>query len=107
MEFDSPQAELAFFRGFGLRVDEVQVAVVLRPGDLLVFDNLTLAHGRSGKRRPGELRQRVFGCKDLSPAGQLELRDCVLGAFDAPYDAVGGDDVAVLLLTPVQRLARL
>jgi len=107
MEFDSPQAELAFFRGFGLRVDEVQVAVVLRPGDLLVFDNLTLAHGRSGKRRPGELRQRVFGCKDLSPAGQLELRDCVLGAFDAPYDAVGGDDVAVLLLTPVHRLARL
>ena len=79
----------------------------MQPGDLLVFDNLTLAHGRSGKRRPGELRQRVFGCKDLSPAGQLELRDCVLGAFDAPYDAVGGDDVAVLLLTPVQRLARL
>jgi hypothetical protein len=83
MEFDSLQAEVAFLRGFGLRVDEVQVAVVLRPGDLLVFDNLRLTHGRSGKRQPGELRQRVFGYKDLSPAGQRELRDRVLGAFDA------------------------
>jgi hypothetical protein len=86
MEFDSLQAEVAFLRDFGLRVDDVQVAVVVRPGDLLVFDNLRLAHGRSGKRQPGELRQRVFGYKDLSPASQLELRDCILGAFDAPYN---------------------
>jgi hypothetical protein len=57
---------------------------MLRPGDLLVFDNLRLAHGRSGTRQPGELRQRVFGYKNLSAAGQLELWDRVLGAFDAP-----------------------
>jgi hypothetical protein len=84
MEFDSLEAEVAFLRGFGLRVDEIEVAVVLHPGDLLVFDNLRLAHGRSGKRQPGELRQRVLGYKHLSPAGQFELRDRVLGAFDAP-----------------------
>jgi hypothetical protein len=86
MEFDSLQAEVAFLRGFDLDVDAVQVAVMLRPGDLLVFDNLRLAHGRSGTRQPGELRQRVFGYRNLSAAGQLELRDRVLGAFDAPND---------------------
>jgi hypothetical protein len=72
--------------GTSLLGDAVQVAVMLRPGDLLVFDNLRLAHGRSGTRQPGELRQRVFGYRNLSAAGQLELRDRVLGAFDAPND---------------------
>jgi hypothetical protein len=81
LEFDSPRAELAFFAQHGLRVEDVAIDVALQPGELLVFDNLALAHGRRGTRAPGELRQRVFGHRGLAPAGQRELRDRVLGAF--------------------------
>jgi alpha-ketoglutarate-dependent taurine dioxygenase len=53
MEFDSLSAELAFFRRHGLDVEEVTIDVALRPGQLMVFDNLALAHGRRGCRQSG------------------------------------------------------
>jgi hypothetical protein len=81
MEFDTLAAELAFFTGFGLDVDAIEVEVPLRPGELLVFDNLALAHGRRGSRRPGELHQRVYGHPLLPPPGQRALRDRFLAAF--------------------------
>jgi hypothetical protein len=83
MEFDSIGAELRFFARHSLRVDEVQIDVALLPGELLIFDNLAVAHGRRGLRRPGELRQWVFG-ETLSVAGQLDVRSQVLAAFGAP-----------------------
>jgi len=81
-EFDSLRSELAFFERHGLSINEVEVEVDLEPGQLLVFDNLSLAHGRRGTRRPGELHQRVYGHQRLSPTAQCELRDRVVGAFD-------------------------
>jgi hypothetical protein len=45
-EFDTLGSELAFFRRHGLEVEDVQIDIVLRPGHLLVFDNLMFAHGR-------------------------------------------------------------
>jgi Taurine catabolism dioxygenase TauD, TfdA family len=83
MEFDTLTAELGFFDRLGLDVDAVQVEVPLQPGDLLVFDNLALAHGRRGTRRPGELHQRVFGHRSVSPAAQRALRDRVLAMLEA------------------------
>ncbi len=84
LEFDSLRAEVAFFAQHGLRVEDVAIDVALRPGELLVFNNFALAHGRRGTRAPGELRQRVFGHRDLAPAAQCELRARVLSAFYAP-----------------------
>ena len=81
MEFDNLAAELSFFSYLGLDVDAVAVEVPLRPGDLLVFDNLALAHGRRGSRKPGELHQRVYGHRSLSPAAQCSLRDRFLAVF--------------------------
>ena len=81
MEFDELASELRFFKSLGLDIDAVQVEVPLRPGDLLVFDNLALAHGRSGSRRPGELHQRIYGHRSLSPTGQRALRDRFLAVF--------------------------
>jgi hypothetical protein len=81
LEFDGAASELEFFGRHGLAVEAVEIEVALRPGDLLVFDNLALAHGRRGTRRPGELRQRVFGHPGLSPVAQLDVRDRVLEAF--------------------------
>ena len=83
LEFDGLRSELAFFDRHGLRVEDVQIEVPLRPGEFLVFDNLALAHGRSGTRRPGELCQRVYGHRRLSPGAQCQLRDRVLGLFAA------------------------
>ena len=82
LEFDSLSSELTFFSRYGLRIDDAAIEIPLQPGELLVFDNLALAHGRRGTRQPGELRQRVFG-HHLQPAAQIELRDRVLAAFYA------------------------
>jgi len=81
MEFDTLAAEVSFFKCLGLDVEAVQVEVPLRLGDLLVFDNVALAHGRCGSRRPGELHQRVYGHRSLSPAAQRALRDRFLAVF--------------------------
>lgn len=82
LEFDSLSSEQAFFSRYGLRLHDAEIEIPLEPGELLLFDNLALAHGRRGKRQPGELRQRVFG-NHLQPARQSELRDRVLMAFRA------------------------
>jgi hypothetical protein len=81
LEFDSLGAELAFFARHGLCIEDVVLDVALVPGQLLVFDNLVLAHGRRGRRAPGELRQRIFGHSCLGAPAQRKLRDRVLSAF--------------------------
>jgi hypothetical protein len=81
-EFDSLRGELRFFARHGLDIEAVQVEIRLAPGELLVFDNLAMAHGRRGTRRPGELRQWVFGEASLGLAGQRGLRDRVLAVFE-------------------------
>jgi alpha-ketoglutarate-dependent taurine dioxygenase len=73
--------EMLFFAQRGLLVDAVVMEVCLQPGELLLFDNLSLAHGRRGVRAPGELHQRVYGHRALHPGQQIKLRDSVLGAF--------------------------
>jgi hypothetical protein len=80
-EFTSLAAEAEFFAQRDLRLESVQIEVCVRPGELLIFDNLALAHGRRGTRRPGELNQRVFGHPALQVEEQLRLRDRVLDAF--------------------------
>jgi hypothetical protein len=81
MEFDDLAAELSFFKSLELDVEAVQTELPLRPGDLLVFDNLAVAHGRRGGRAPGELHQRVYGQRSLPPVAQRALRDGFLTAF--------------------------
>jgi hypothetical protein len=85
MEFATLTGELDFFKRLGLDVGAVEVEIPLRPGDLLVFDNLALAHGRRGSRRRGELHQRVYGHRQLVPAAQRALRDRFLAAFGARH----------------------
>jgi Taurine catabolism dioxygenase TauD, TfdA family len=99
LEFDSLSSELAFFARHGLRIRDAEIEMPLEPGELLLFDNLAVAHGRRGTRQPGELHQRVFGHHHLQPAAQRKLRDQVLTAFYAtagkavchPFDAISSD----------------
>jgi hypothetical protein len=81
MEFATLAGEVDFFKRLGLDVGAVEIEIPLRPGHLLVFDNLCLAHGRRGSRRQGELHQRVYGHRLLCPAAQRALRDRFLAAF--------------------------
>jgi hypothetical protein len=80
-EFSTLTAELDFFTAHGLSVQAVEIEITLEPGAVTIFDNLVLAHGRRGVRQPGELRQRVFGLRAVSPVGQREVRDGLLAAF--------------------------
>jgi hypothetical protein len=80
-EFTTLAAETEFFAWRGLHLESVQIEVCLRPGELFIFDNLALAHGRRGTRRPGELNQRVFGHPGLPVDEQLQLRNQVLDGF--------------------------
>jgi hypothetical protein len=82
-EFATLAAETRFFAARGLAVDDVTIEVDLRPGQLLVFDNLAVAHGRRGTRAPGELHQRIFGHRAMPVAEQLLFRDRWLTAFGA------------------------
>jgi hypothetical protein len=81
LEFTALGAELAFFAERGLPLRSAEDEVRLAPGQLLVFDNLAVAHGRRGQRRPGELHQRVFGDRATLPERQIELRDRALAAL--------------------------
>ena len=81
MEFTDLGAEVAFFTRHGLRLSEVQRDVCLGPGDLLVFDDVAVAHGRDGARAPAELRQWVFGHAELDVPAQRALRDRWLAAM--------------------------
>lgn len=80
-EFSTITDETRFFAQRGLSIDAVAVEVRLQPGELLLFDNLAVAHGRRGSRAPGELHQIVFGHRSLNPREQIKLRDGVLAAF--------------------------
>lgn len=82
-EFGDLGSEVEFFHELGLSIEAVQWLIGLEPGEVLLFDNLALAHGRIGRRdRRSALRQRVFGYPDLGVDGQRRVRDRTLELFD-------------------------
>jgi hypothetical protein len=82
MEFDSLEHEQSFFYESGLPLTQVEEQVFLRPGEMLVIDNLRTAHGRSGLRNANELHQLFVGYSTLHAEDQQLLLDRVLSAFD-------------------------
>jgi hypothetical protein len=83
LEFGSMAEEVGFFSERGVPLD-IEREVCLAPGELLIFDNLLVAHGRRGSRQPGELHQRVFGHRQMLPDQQHAIRDRFLAAFRRP-----------------------
>jgi hypothetical protein len=81
MEFASLADEREHLAGRGLDLAAAEEHVRLRPGDLLVFDNLATAHGRAGARAPRELRQLCLGYRGLGAREQAVLLRRVLSAF--------------------------
>jgi hypothetical protein len=81
LELDSLAHERAHFASRGLDLDAVEQRILLRPGELLLLDNLATAHGRLGLRKPLELHQLCVGFRDLDGAEQSVLLRRVLRAF--------------------------
>ncbi len=81
LEFASLAEELAFFDQRGLPLKALEQEICLAPGELLIFDNLRVAHGRCGARQPGELHQRLLGHRQMPPRQQRAIRDQFLATF--------------------------
>jgi hypothetical protein len=81
MEFLTLEEEHHYFARHGLCLEHVEEDIILSGGELLVFDNLTTAHGRRGRRDAGELHQLCIGFASLRLTDQAMLLDRILAAF--------------------------
>lgn len=81
-EFERDIEEQNFYQSFGLRLEDVEAHVVLRPGDLLVIDNVNAIHGRIGRRLPGEIEHFLVGMRNAPPAACASLRGWLIKQFD-------------------------
>jgi hypothetical protein len=82
-EFADADDESRFFASHGLNLETAETAIRLQRGQILIFDNLQLAHGRRGRRATREVHQLVLGYPALGMAGQLQIRDRIISAFSA------------------------
>jgi hypothetical protein len=83
MEFATLDEERHYFARHGMRLAAAEEEIVLSSGELLLFDNLAVAHGRRGRRDAGELHQLCIGFGSLDLTGQATLLDRILAGFDA------------------------
>jgi hypothetical protein len=78
LEFDTLQAEHDFLARHGLHVEAVEVA--LAPGQLLVFDNLAVAHGRAAA---GSRASCASGCSDTVGCRRMPRRWSAIACYGA------------------------
>jgi hypothetical protein len=87
MEFSTLEKEHCYFARHGLHLADAEEEIVLSGGELLLFDNLATAHGRRGRRNPGELHQLCIGFGSLDLTGQAEMLDRFLASFATAKDS--------------------
>jgi hypothetical protein len=83
MEFSSYEEEDSYFRTHGMELADAEHRIVLRSEELLLIDNLRVAHGRLGRRRPNELHQLFVGYRSLGQLGQQALLERIFASFNA------------------------
>jgi hypothetical protein len=81
MEFSMLEEEHRYFQSHGIPLEELEEEITLTGGELLVFDNLSVAHGRRGARPPGQLSQLCIGYRSLEPRQRSALVTRVLAAL--------------------------
>lgn len=57
------QQEADFFARYGVNLNAIEEQIEIRPGQMLIYDNLRIVHGRIGERKPKELFNFLFGIK--------------------------------------------
>jgi hypothetical protein len=75
------ELERSLFHEFGIDLGPVERRVRLRPGDMLLLDNVSIVHGRLGKRPARELWHMLFGVPDLSPPAIHRMLNVACGAY--------------------------
>jgi hypothetical protein len=65
-EFPRLQLEMEqqYYKGFGIDLSAVEERIVLKPGQLLLIDNIRCVHGRIGYRNSKELWQFLYSLKE-------------------------------------------
>ncbi len=58
------EQEKSFFKEADFDLNTVEEQIVLKPGEMLVFDNMRCVHGRIGQRRKRELINFLYGVKN-------------------------------------------
>jgi len=76
---DGFSKEKLFFSecGFNLELAEEQINV--KPGQLLIIDNMRCIHGRIGPRNPKEIYQFLFGVRSATPTMIADFREWLVG----------------------------
>ncbi|HWB65740.1 MAG TPA: hypothetical protein VG708_02800 [Mycobacteriales bacterium] len=81
MEFGNIHEEHTFYRRHQLELDAAEQVVTLAPGELLILDNLAIAHGRIGRRATRELWQLCLGLRSAEQSVQAEVLEAVAARF--------------------------
>ncbi len=63
----SMDREKHFYLKRGVDLDKIEEDIVIKPGALLIVDNMRTAHGRIGKRDAKETWQFMYGVNEVSP----------------------------------------
>ena len=84
-EFSTMADEMLFFAQRGLLVHAVVIEVCLQPGELLLFDNLALAHGRRGAGRQVNSTRKSLGTEHFTPRSRSSFGTASLAP--SPTDA--------------------
>ncbi|MGE4232887.1 MAG: hypothetical protein AB7F43_06100 [Bacteriovoracia bacterium] len=72
------EKEEEFFSSNGISLSERETQVNLKPGDLLIIDNIRVAHGRIGKRSAEEIYQLMYGVENVARYEVEEIRKSVV-----------------------------
>ncbi len=76
-EFEAHGLETAFYLQHGINMPTSEVEVTLEPGQLLIIDNVRIAHGRIGQRQERELYSFMWGLPEATPADISAVRTCI------------------------------
>lgn len=71
---DGYQEEIDYFLSHGFLIETWEKRYTLRPGDLLIIDNLRVAHGQIGQREPEEIYQFIYGTNRATAFDVDQLR---------------------------------
>jgi hypothetical protein len=71
------EQEAAFYKRHGVDLKQKERQIKLKPGQLLILDNMRVVHGRIGTRKAKELYNFMFGIRTATPDDIVALRSHV------------------------------
>lgn len=78
---DGLENEKRFFSAYGLNLKSAEEQINVKPGQLLIVDNMRCVHGRVGPRNPKEIYQFLFGVKSVSSTTINSFRKWLASQF--------------------------